>query len=195
MAENELNQIWENEEKRLASLTNGVRKYRVWTYDTWGNEEDGYTVNDRREVGSVELSKDAPEHEILEAVSNWFDIERITVDDGVSDENTIELILEESGDQPVGQLTADDDPIPDISDFISEDVLEIKREQYFSDGKWITSFYTLVTGTGGPHVEFDTNYHINVYWGGERKEFTTYDDDARASIDQIEDYLKEMESD
>lgn len=25
---------------------------RVWTYDVWGNEKDGYEVNDRYEVGT-----------------------------------------------------------------------------------------------------------------------------------------------
>ena len=25
-------------------------KFRVWTYDVWGNAKDGYEVNDRREL-------------------------------------------------------------------------------------------------------------------------------------------------
>ena len=25
-------------------------KFRVWTYDVWGNEKDGYEVNDRTEL-------------------------------------------------------------------------------------------------------------------------------------------------
>ena len=56
--------------------------------------------------------------------------------------------------------------------FMENEVLEIKREQYLSNGKWITQYYTLVLGTGGPHVEFQTDHNINVYWGGEKAEFT-----------------------
>ncbi len=76
--------------------------------------------------------------------------------------------------------------------FLSDDVLEIKREQYLSDGKWQTSMYTLVTGTGGPHVEFNTNHMINVYWAGGVQEYSTYDKRAIATIDRIADYLDEI---
>lgn len=31
------------------------RKYRLYTYDVWGNEEDGYTVNDVYSTGNVEV--------------------------------------------------------------------------------------------------------------------------------------------
>jgi hypothetical protein len=30
--------------------------FRVWSLDVWGNDEDGYTVNDRREVGKISVS-------------------------------------------------------------------------------------------------------------------------------------------
>ena len=82
--------------------------------------------------------------------------------------------------------------VKDIGDFLNDDVLEIKREQYLSDGKWVTSHYILVTGTGGPHVEFNTNHLISVYWGGGQQESVTYDDDAVNTIDQIFDYLEEI---
>ncbi len=73
-----------------------------------------------------------------------------------------------------------------------DDVLEIKREQYLSNGKWITQYYTLVLGTGGPHIEFQTDHHINVYWGGDKAEFTTYDEKAIENINLIEEYLNEI---
>jgi hypothetical protein len=76
--------------------------------------------------------------------------------------------------------------------FMENEVLEIKREQYLSNGKWITQYYTLVLGTGGPHVEFQTDHHINVYWGGEKAEFTTYNEKAIENIDLIEEYLNEI---
>lgn len=32
-----------------------TRKYRVRTYDVWGNARDGFDVNDRRSQGTVEI--------------------------------------------------------------------------------------------------------------------------------------------
>ncbi len=80
----------------------------------------------------------------------------------------------------------------DIGDYLENEVLEIKREQYLSNGKWATSKYILVTGTGGPHVEFDTNHMIAVYWAGGVQEYSTYDPWAIKAIDAIADYLDEI---
>ena len=82
--------------------------------------------------------------------------------------------------------------IRDIGDYLNEDVLEIIREQFLGSDGWITSEYTLVTGTGGPHVEFDTQYHIHVYWGSDKIESCTYDMDARSMIDEIEQWLNDL---
>jgi hypothetical protein len=83
----------------------------------------------------------------------------------------------------------EDDP---INVFLSNEVLEIKREQSYGSKGWTTSFYTFVIGIGGPHVEFDTNYHINVYWGGEKSEGVTYDEEVRAVIGMVDDYMREV---
>jgi len=32
-----------------------TRRFRVWTYDVWGNAKDGYEVNDRYSHGYVEI--------------------------------------------------------------------------------------------------------------------------------------------
>ena len=32
-----------------------TRKYRLWTYDVWGNARDGFDVNDRYSHGYVEI--------------------------------------------------------------------------------------------------------------------------------------------
>ena len=82
--------------------------------------------------------------------------------------------------------------VRDIGDYLNEDVLEIKREQTLSGNGWSTTHYTLVTGLGGPHVEFDTQYHINVYWSGEKIESCTYDIDVRNIIDEIEQWLNDL---
>jgi hypothetical protein len=82
--------------------------------------------------------------------------------------------------------------IRDIGDYLNEDVLEIKREQTLGSDGWNTTHYTLVTGLGGPYVEFDTQYHIHVYWGGDKIESCTYDNDVRSIIDEIEEWLNEL---
>jgi hypothetical protein len=184
---NELNRIWESTEKRLASI--GKVKWTFWSYDVWGNDDEGYTVNDRTEISDIITDNDSPDIEELKEILILDD--DISIDDGISTDEIIELI---SGDneKPYGQLVRDtDEETSDIGTFLSEEVLEIKREQYLSNGKWITSFYTLVIGTGGPHTEFNTNGLICVYWGGEKLEATTYDSDALATIEQIEEDLRE----
>lgn len=49
--------------------------YTLWTYDVWGNEKDGYTVNDRYKQGKVYLPKDASSEEIIRALrkDGWID--------------------------------------------------------------------------------------------------------------------------
>ena len=76
--------------------------------------------------------------------------------------------------------------------YLANDVLEIKREQYLNDGKWDTSKYILVTAIGGPHVEFNTNHLIAVYWAGGIVEYMTDDKKAKATIDNIAAYLDEL---
>jgi hypothetical protein len=183
----ELNRIWESTEKRLASI--GKVKWTFWSYDVWGNDEEGYTVNDRTEMCDIITDNDSPDIDEINEVLTLND--DVTIDEGITTDEIIELI---SGDdeKPYGQLVRDiDEETTDIGTFLSEEVLEIKREQYYSSGKWITSFYTLVLGTGGPHVEFTTNGLICVYWGGEKLESSTYDPDAISAIEQIESDLQE----
>jgi len=76
-----------------------------------------------------------------------------------------------------------------IADYLEQEVLEIKREQYLSDGKWLTTKYLLVTGLGGPHVEFDTDNKISVFWAGRKQEYMTHDPRAVRTIDAIREEL------
>jgi hypothetical protein len=39
-----------------------VVKYYVWSLDVWGNEEDGFEVNDRSKAGSIELPEDGSDN-------------------------------------------------------------------------------------------------------------------------------------
>ena len=82
--------------------------------------------------------------------------------------------------------------VRDIGEYLNNEVLEVKREQTLNYEGWDTSFYTLVTGIGGPHVEFTTNYFIHVYLDGKAIEMQTYDQEVRDKIDKIEEYLDEL---
>ena len=82
--------------------------------------------------------------------------------------------------------------IRDVGEYLDEEVLEIKREQYLGYDGWTTSEYTLVTVIGGPYVEFNTQYYIHVYWDGKALEMQTYDQEVREKIKKIEEYLDEL---
>lgn len=44
-------------------------KYRVYDYDLWGNEKDGYTVNNCfRTTEIIEIKQDASEHTIIQTL-------------------------------------------------------------------------------------------------------------------------------
>lgn len=82
--------------------------------------------------------------------------------------------------------------VTDVADYIADDILEIRRKQYLTDDGWDTTAYTLITGIGGPHVEFDTLYNINIYWGGDQYEGVTNEKSAKDTIDKIEEYLDDL---
>lgn len=85
--------------------------------------------------------------------------------------------------------------IDDIGQFVSEDVLDIKRIQYENTGygnklsTWETKEFILTTATGGPSVKIYTRGYIEVLWWNESYGASA-PDDARKVIDEIDDYLK-----
>ena len=79
-----------------------------------------------------------------------------------------------------------------VLDSFFENVLDILREQYLDDGEWNTFRYVFTIGTGGPHIEFTTDYEIRVYWASEKVESVTWNADSRKMIDMIEDRLSEV---
>lgn len=181
----ELNRIWENTESRLSALN--------------GDQEREYNVvKDGVIVGKITLLTSDGDDEILDNLieAGFIDNRDYFVSgSGEDDTFNIEFYLDE--ERKIEELTTlltltTNDEIEDFDEFM-DNVLDIRREQYLSgrDG-WITKEYTIVTGTGGPHVEFTTGYEIRVYWGGKSREFTTYDDGARATMDRIEEYLNEI---
>lgn len=180
----ELNRIWESLEARLASIS--------------GDQERDYNiVHEGKIIGTVLIPVNADNDDVIEILKEWntgshyfqetnnYD----TLDNGNDDEIKIDLILEDEPSYLLSLVTNDE--IEDFDQFM-DDVLDINREQYLSGGKWCTKEYTIVTGTGGPHVEFTTGYSLHVYWGGKSLEAQTYNDSARETIDRIEDYLNDI---
>ena len=75
-------------------------KYQGYTYDVWGNEEDGYEVNNVSYTGEdFDIPEDATDAEIVRCINGL----NITVDPGIGDEETLYLISTIDG-KPIGEL-------------------------------------------------------------------------------------------
>lgn len=85
--------------------------WEIWSYDVWGNEEEGYTVNDRCKLDTIDTeSGELPDEIIEQLIRDYFgDPEYITVDHGISDDEHIYLVLndEEVSDYPAGEIIKD----------------------------------------------------------------------------------------
>lgn len=46
-----------------------TKTYTLVTYDLWGNEEDGYQVNDKYAGETIELEDDASDEDILKTIN------------------------------------------------------------------------------------------------------------------------------
>ena len=47
-----------------------MNEYELYSYDVWGNEEDGYEVNDSYKIGKIEL-EDTEDNSIIEALKQF----------------------------------------------------------------------------------------------------------------------------
>lgn len=45
-----------------------MKTWRVYSLDVWGNQRDGFEVNDRCNVGTIELPEDATDKQIIRAM-------------------------------------------------------------------------------------------------------------------------------
>lgn len=177
----ELNRICESLEVRLSSMS--------------GTQEREYEVTDKNKnvIGKVIIPTDADEDDIIEILNceGMLEEDKEYISEGIGEDGTIE-ITSESDNKNIHEfsLTTYED-LEDFEEFM-ENILDIERTQYLSGGSWETKAYTIVVSTGGPHVEFSTNYRINAYWGGSQKEYYVGDSGARETIDRVEDYLNDI---
>ena len=80
----------------------------IWSYDVWGNEEEGYTVNDRSRETTLHYDHKPTDKEIDELIEQYFGHSRdgVTVDNGIGDDTHYEVILDdnENTEYPLGQI-------------------------------------------------------------------------------------------
>jgi hypothetical protein len=84
--------------------------YKVCTLDVWGNSEDGYEVNDQFAAGSIELSPEMSDAEILQKLADEGYLTENAVDCGeidTSDESFM-TVHDKADGRPVLNLFAEE---------------------------------------------------------------------------------------
>lgn len=80
--------------------------WTVWSLDVWGNERDGYQVNDRSRAGTVRIRRDAPDAEIVRSLVRGGFLRKGVTSRNVDIRGQEILEVEDAGTgEPVLQLT------------------------------------------------------------------------------------------
>jgi hypothetical protein len=81
-----------------------MNTWRLYTYDLWGNEEDGWEVNDVfQKSTTLELSAEPTDAEVSEALASACECSTENVDVDQADEDTIYLTDDRTG-KPLAEL-------------------------------------------------------------------------------------------
>lgn len=85
-----------------------MSRVEIWVYDVWGNEEDGYDVNDRSKVSDYEVDYTELTCERIKEIVNeeFFHPENISIDQNVMCDNPVYLVLndKEHTEYPLGEI-------------------------------------------------------------------------------------------
>ena len=84
-------------------------KFKVWSFDTWGNPKDGFEVNDRRHIGFIYLPDDAGHRETVTALKKIGFLNkkaRLTSYETEWDDSTHCVIEWTKTGEPLGELEA-----------------------------------------------------------------------------------------
>lgn len=81
-----------------------TKTYTVWFYEVWGNDEEGYSVNDRSEAGTIELPTNHTEKEFIEAIGEYFDMEKCMISNDCDPEFSYQIVLQDDEFYPVGEV-------------------------------------------------------------------------------------------
>jgi len=179
----ELKRMCEGLELRLASMNDGEyeRQYTV------------YKEPDNNEIGTLMISTEADSEDIIQSLIEVgylkSDGDYSNVYGGKDDEIDIDETVGDDTNTCMSLKTFEE--IEDFDEFM-QNVLDIERTQYSTGSGWETKDYTVVVGTGGPHIEFTTDYHIRAYWGSGKLDYYVGDDNARSTIDHVYDYLNDL---
>lgn len=85
------------------------RAYELRTYDVWGNEDEGYEVNNTFAAGRIYLPESFTDEELFSAIGAETTGENaVEVDGGISDDEHIYVIRERDA-YPVCEVTRDED--------------------------------------------------------------------------------------
>jgi hypothetical protein len=89
-------------EQQITSGVYTMPTYNFITYDVWGNEDDGWDINDAYTTAvQMEIDDDTTDDDILECISDtpW----RIEIDHAMCSEYFIYIKMADS-DRPVGEF-------------------------------------------------------------------------------------------
>lgn len=78
-------------------------KYRLFTYDLWGNDKDGYQINDYYYQGIFTLSPALTDKEIFKEIGIKPQSQNHVEFDSIGDENTLYIISKKNG-KPICEL-------------------------------------------------------------------------------------------
>lgn len=87
-----------------------MQTWNVFTYDVWGNDEDGFEVNDRYDWGSVKLPEDAPGKVVIQTIKDFgiFAQDALAEEFKIDGDGSIMVIEDARNDCPLCELILED---------------------------------------------------------------------------------------
>ena len=78
-----------------------------------------------------------------------------------------------------------------IGYFLTDHILEIRREQTLINGRWETDRYIFLVTYGGPNAWIYTDGNIKVVWGGKSLEYIISDKEVLEFLKNVEYFLNQ----
>jgi hypothetical protein len=83
-----------------------ILRYRIGSLDVWGNEKDGFEVNDVHDLGSIEINEDWTNEQIIKSLvdNGYLNVDALDLAGVDSDGEGIVFINEKDTNRPVFNL-------------------------------------------------------------------------------------------
>jgi hypothetical protein len=82
-----------------------MNTYKLYTYDLWGNDKDGYTINDYYAQEIYEISEDLTDDQIFKMIGIKHQSRRhVEIDDAISDHDYALYIIRKKDNKPICEL-------------------------------------------------------------------------------------------